>query len=97
LIYHHIYRLKLSFGFGLPGLSLWLVFSIGKGRAMIDQAPIDSFTAYIRFADGQPEQKWPGLPWTKAHWRYHWIKRQFFAGNFRNVKAYGFQSDKYHR
>lgn len=55
------------------------------------------FRAYIRFADGQPELTWENLTFSKAHWRFHWIKRQFFAGVYRNVKAYGFQSMAFDR
>lgn len=55
------------------------------------------FRAYVRFADDQPEQQWDGLSWHKAHWRFHWVKRQFFAGNFRNVKDYGFQAESFNR
>lgn len=57
----------------------------------------NQYRAYIRFADGQPDITWPGLSFTKAHWRYHWIKRQFFAGHYRNVKTYGFQSESFNR
>ena len=53
-----------------------------------------SFRAYVQFADGKEPIVWGGLSWTKAHWRYHWIKRQFHAGQYRNVKAYGFQSER---
>jgi hypothetical protein len=52
------------------------------------------FRAYVKFADGKPDEKWEGLTYSKAHWRYHWIKRQFFAGIYRNVKSYGFQSQE---
>jgi len=55
----------------------------------------ETFRAYVRFADDQPAQSWDGLTWSKAHWRYHWIKRQFYAGRYRNVKTFGFQSEKH--
>ena len=64
---------------------------------MRNPAPSERFRAFVRFADDQPEQIWEGLTWTQAHWRYHWIKRQFHAGLFRNVKAYGFQSSQFTR
>lgn len=64
---------------------------------MAQDQSCDTFRAYVFFADGQPAQRWEGLSFAKAHWRYHWIKRQFFAGRFRNVKTYGFQSEKFNR
>lgn len=51
----------------------------------------DLFRVYITFADGQPEQSWDGLTYTKARWRYFWIQRQFWAGIFRNVKTFGYE------
>ena len=53
----------------------------------------DLFRVYVTFADSQPEQAWQGLTYTKARWRYFWIQRQFFAGIFRNVKAYGYEME----
>jgi hypothetical protein len=53
----------------------------------------DLFRVYVTFADGQPEKQWQGLTYTKARWRYFWIQRQFFAGIFRNVKAYGYKME----
>jgi hypothetical protein len=53
----------------------------------------DLFRVYVTFADSQPEQAWQGLTHTKARWRYFWIQRQFFAGIFRNVKAYGYEME----
>lgn len=64
---------------------------------MTNPAPSESFRAYVHFADDKPAQIWGGLTRTKAHWRYHWIKRQFYAGQFRNVKTYGFQSESFNR
>jgi len=51
----------------------------------------DLFRVYVTFADRQPEQAWQGLTYTKARWRYFWVQRQFYAGIFRNVKAYGYE------
>jgi hypothetical protein len=51
----------------------------------------DLFRVYVTFADSQPEQAWHDLTYTKARWRYFWIQRQFYAGIFRNVKAYGYK------
>ena len=62
---------------------------------MSNIASIELFRAYIRFADGQPEQSWEGLTYNKARWRYHWIKREYYAGRFRQVKEYGYQSNKF--
>lgn len=64
---------------------------------MAKSVTADLFRAYVRFADDQPELIWDGLTWSKAHWRYHWIKRQFHMGAYRNVKAYGFQSMAFDR
>jgi hypothetical protein len=64
---------------------------------MNNPSPNESFRAFIRFADNQPAQSCDGLSFTKAHWRYHWIKREFHAGRFRNVKTYGFQSEQFQR
>jgi len=58
---------------------------------MTNPATSDTFRAYITFADGQPEQSWDGLTYTKARWRYFWIQRQFWAGIFRNVKSFGYE------
>lgn len=56
----------------------------------------DLFKAYIEFANGA-RIEWRGLSFTKAHWRYHWVKRQFYAGKYRDVKTYGFQSESFNR
>jgi hypothetical protein len=58
---------------------------------MTNPVTSDLFRAYVTFANGEPEQSWAGLTYTKARWRYFWIQRQFFAGIFRNVKAYGYE------
>jgi hypothetical protein len=60
---------------------------------MAKQTTSETFRAYIIFADSQPEQSWHGLTYGKARWRYFWIQRQFFAGIFRNVKAYGYERE----
>lgn len=37
-------------------------------------AYLDTYCAYVRFADGT-RQEWTGLRKTQAQWRYHWINR----------------------
>jgi hypothetical protein len=58
---------------------------------MTKQITSGSFRVYVTFANEQAQQSWAGLTYTKARWRYFWIQRQFYAGIFRNVKAYGYE------
>ena len=60
---------------------------------MTKQITSDTFRVYVTFADKQAQQHWEGLTYSKARWRYFWVQRQFFAGLFRNVKAYGYEME----
>ena len=39
------------------------------------------------------EIEWTDLRKTQAKWRYHWIKRKFYAGEFKAVKEYGWERE----
>lgn len=53
-----------------------------------------TYRAYIQLDDGQ-EMQWTGLSYTKARWRYHWIKRELVRPlKGPRWKTYGYEREK---
>jgi hypothetical protein len=51
------------------------------------------FRAYINLDNGET-LAWEGLTYTKARWRYHWIKRNIvWPLNGPRWKAYGYEME----
>lgn len=56
---------------------------------MTNQVTSDTFRAYINLDNGDT-LSWGGLTYSKAMWRYHWIKRNIVrALNGPRWKTYG--------
>jgi hypothetical protein len=52
----------------------------------------ETYCAYVRFGNGEPDQVWPGLTKGQAKWRYHWIKRNWWT-LFRDFRQYGWSRE----
>ena len=54
----------------------------------------DTYTAFIRFENGQPDRTWTGLTRGQAKWRYHWIKRNWYT-ECRDFREYGWRRETF--
>lgn len=52
----------------------------------------DTYCAFVRLGNGQPDQAWTGLTRGQAKWRYHWIQRNYWS-LFRDYREYGWRRE----
>lgn len=54
---------------------------------------MQTFTAFVRHGNnGAPDIEWRGLTRGQAEWRYHYIRRNWFA-EFNGYREYGYSLD----
>jgi hypothetical protein len=55
-------------------------------------AYLDTYSAFVRYGNSKPEQRWTGLTKGQAKWRYHWIKRNWYS-QFSEFREYGWERE----
>ena len=52
----------------------------------------ETYCAFVRFGNGNPDIVWPGLTRGQAKWRFHYIKRNWYS-EFRESREYGWKRE----